>query len=106
MIKSIEIREYLEERMNGDRASRLSESSRFDVVLVTHRGEAVLHVFDRYDGFHTHVAKRDQVWPEARAYARRIADTLKIEVSFRVFAEKKVEQIEWVEVADRAETVL
>jgi hypothetical protein len=72
----IEIREYLEQRPHGDRASGLSPSSRFEVWgdVSGNSNWKKLNTFDCFDHHNYSVQERAPVYKEAVAYARDVGD--------------------------------
>lgn len=95
----IQVREYQEQRPDGDRSRTTTSSSRFDVVLVPGRidsEEVVLNRFDMFDSFHTYVKKREPVENAAMDYARKVAIALACEMTVVKMVKKIVQREEWV----------
>ena len=93
----IDIREYLQEKPNGDRATTLTMCSRWDVVLVINElNEAILNDFNCYDNFQVYINPRSKIWPEVRAYANMIADALGVDTHTQVFKEEETVSKQWV----------
>lgn len=99
----IQVREYQEQRPNGDRSCTTSPSSRFDVVLIPDNrevGDVVLSSFDMFDDFHTHVKKREPVEIAAQVYARKVAFALGCPMTTVRMVKKIVQREEWVAETD------
>lgn len=98
MNMKIEIREYVEQRPNGDRGARLHPSSRFEVVLVSgDQKEVVLSIFDQFDSFDTHINDRPSVLSAAKNYAHNVALVLDCEIGTKRLVKKVVSVETWVE---------
>lgn len=98
----VEIREYLSEKPNGDRATKLTPSSLFVVVIVnpdkTGRTEAEVARFDQFDSWHCHVENYQRTRAEAQKCADRIAQVLACGWTSRRFRSKVVQEQKWEEV--------
>ncbi len=101
----IEIREFLERQPNGDRATSLTTSSRFEVwqILDEHdsdrKKEIKLHTFDQFDArglFGPSVGSHSETKGKARDYAAKFG----CKVSWSQFREKVVpRKKEWVKIS-------
>lgn len=96
----IVIREYIEHKPNGDRATKRTRVSRFVVFL--HSGEkfAKLATFDQYDDYQTAITTAREVQlSRARSYAAALLDVLPGNTTMREvrMVEREVRKVEWVE---------
>ncbi len=96
------IREYVTQKLPGDRASNTIDSSHFDVCLGSDRrdrkDELVLNSFNQYDSWDCHVGNREETFNEATRYAHSIALFMKInEPKLVKMVEEKVTETKWVE---------